>query len=290
MRYILTTLRGRLYLVAFHAAIVLAAATSLRGVARAEDNPWAAVPSPSQGTSAAIGGYSAGCLRGAVSLPLRGNGFRVMRPERNRRFGHAILIQFIKDLARATVRNGGRSLAVGDLSLPRGGPAPNGHASHQSGLDVDIGYGPAGTKDAFAALVDPEQRTVNRRWGPRVLNLLRRAATDPRVARVFVHPVIKQAACTATQTWSEDKRTWLRRLRPWWGHDDHFHVRLECPADDVECIAQDAIPDNDGCAELAWWMDPARAEERARERANYQGRVGTRPELPASCAAVLDAL
>lgn len=210
-----------------------------------------------------------------------------MRPERNRRFGHAILVQFLSDLARATRRSGGSPLAIGDLSLPRGGPAPNGHASHQTGLDVDIGYGSATSKAAFATLVDPERNAVNRRWGPRVLALLRRAATDPRVARIFVHPVIKQAACTATQALGADQRIWLQRVRPWWGHDDHFHVRLQCPSDDAECVAQDPITEGDGCGELAWWLDPARAEDRASGRANYQSRVGAQPVLPASCDALI---
>ena len=41
---------------------------------------------------AAIGGYSAGCIDGAVALPKIGDGFRVAKPERNRVFGHPLLV------------------------------------------------------------------------------------------------------------------------------------------------------------------------------------------------------
>ena len=31
---------------------------------------------------------------------------------------------------------------------------------------------------------------------------------------------------------------WLRTVRPWWGHHDHLHVRLKCPADSTGCESQ----------------------------------------------------
>lgn len=255
--------------------------------ASAENNPWALVTVPSPGPSAAIGAYSGGCLQGAATLPLRGKGFRVMHPERNRRFGHHVLIQFVTELARATAAAGAGPLAIGDLSMARGGPAPTGHASHQSGLDVDIAYGAATSRAPTASLVDAAHNVVNRRWNRQTLALLRRAANDPRVARIFVHPVIKQAACAATEKWPSEQRAWLRQLRPWWGHDDHFHVRLQCPLEDRNCVAQEALTGGDGCADLAWWMDPSRIVERAKQRADYQGRVDSLPALPEACAALL---
>lgn len=256
-------------------------------VETANPNPWASVALPSRGPSHSIGGYSGGCLGGAAVMPLRGRGFRVMRPQRRRHFGHRILIKFLEDLGRGATASGAQPLAIGDLSMPRGGPTPNGHASHQSGLDVDIAYGGATASNPSASLVDEARNTVNKRWNRRILEVLRRAATDPRVARIFVHPAIKAAACDATRRWREEQRTWLRTLRPWWGHDDHFHVRLACPVEDDECVAQPDLPDGDGCDELSWWFDPARAEERAKEKGDYRGRVAARPELPKSCEAVL---
>lgn len=253
------------------------------------ENPWADVRSASSGPASAIGGYSSGCVAGAIALPVRGPGFRVLRPKKQRHFAHPDLIAFLKKLGRDTKAAGGRPVAVGDLSMPRGGPAPNGHASHQSGLDADLGYGGASSADPFALIIDEPRGRVNRRWNRRVLALLRRAASDPRVSRIFVHPIIKSAACTATARWSDDKRSWLRTLRPWWGHAGHFHVRLQCPAQSPECKDQPPLPQGDGCAELSWWLDPARADERAKGRSGYQERVGAKPELPPACTNVLAA-
>ena len=55
--------------------------------------------------------------------------------------------------------------------------------------------------------------------------MLEVAASDPVVDRIFVNPVIKRELCTHEPPGS----LWLRKLRPWWGHHDHFHVRLRCP-------------------------------------------------------------
>ncbi|MGR3490706.1 MAG: penicillin-insensitive murein endopeptidase, partial [Shimia sp.] len=46
-----------------------------------------------------------------------------------------------------------------------------------------------------------------------------------------------------------------RKIRPWWGHHYHFHVRLECPPGYDGCTKQAAIPAGDGCAEAQGWVD-----------------------------------
>ena len=43
-------------------------------------NPWGEVRAPSAGGAEAIGGYAAGCVAGAVALPLRGEGSLLFRP------------------------------------------------------------------------------------------------------------------------------------------------------------------------------------------------------------------
>ena len=62
-------------------------------------------------------------------------------------------------------------------------------------------------------------------WSSRQADVLRSAATPDVVARMFVNPVIKRAMCSQFPG-----AAWIRKLSPWWGHDDHFHVRLHCPA------------------------------------------------------------
>ncbi|MDX1607259.1 MAG: penicillin-insensitive murein endopeptidase, partial [Candidatus Competibacterales bacterium] len=94
---------------------------------------------PAPGPAQVHGFYSAGCVQGARPLALRGDHHQVMRPSRNRYYGHPALIDFIERLGRTAADHGVR-LLVGDLAQPRGGPMDSGHRSHQSGLDADIWF------------------------------------------------------------------------------------------------------------------------------------------------------
>ena len=259
----------------------------------AAQNPWGEVRSPSAGAPAVIGGYAAGCVAGAVALPLSGAGYQVMRPSRNRYFGHTALIAFVERLAGRAERQGLGRLLVGDLSQPRGGPAAYGHASHQSGLDVDIWFRlqpkdarPLSREQTEQMPMESVVRAADgvldkQRWDRRYGDLLRLAASAPEVDRIFVNPVIKQALCRGEQG------DWLGKLRPWWGHDQHFHVRLVCPADSPGCEAQKPIPPGDGCDEdLDGWVREIRL---ATKRPKPPAREKVVPELPLACDAVLTA-
>jgi penicillin-insensitive murein endopeptidase len=73
------------------------------------------------------------------------------------------------------------------------------------------------------------------------------------VERIFVAPGIKKKLC---ETAGED-RAWLRKVRPYYGHNDHMHVRLACPAG-TPCRGQAAPPPGDGCgADLDYWFTAA---------------------------------
>lgn len=253
------------------------------GVPKAPVNMWARATAPSEGQGRAIGGTSTGCLAGAVELPRRGKGFRVMNPARRKHFGHPLLAAVIRDLGKELERAKLGFLPLGDLSQPRGGPAPDGHASHQTGLDADIWYAVSrGKRPSAVMMVDGKTSATTRAFGKRQARVLRLAASDPRVDRIFVNPVIKHALCQAT---TKD-RAWLAKLRPWWGHDAHFHMRLACPTDSPDCVPQDPIEPGDGCAEVAAWLDPAQAAQKATERQAYRSRIGARPALPAPCAVI----
>jgi penicillin-insensitive murein endopeptidase len=208
-----------------------------------------------------IGGYSRGCIAGANVLPADGDGWQVMRPSRNRAWAHPTLIAFIERLSLQARADGWHGLLVGDMAQPRGGPMRTGHASHQIGLDVDLWLMPMPDyrltvqqreeMGAVSMLREGSRTADPARLGPAQMNLIRRAALDPEVARIFVHPGIKQAICRRAGT----DRGWLRKIRPWWGHDAHFHVRLRCPADQPLCREQEPPPPGDGCgADLAWWL------------------------------------
>jgi penicillin-insensitive murein endopeptidase len=47
-------------------------------------------------------------------------------------------------------------------------------------------------------------------------------------------------------------------VRPMWGHNYHFHIRIRCPADNPDCKAQDPPGAGEGCgADLDWWFRDA---------------------------------
>ena len=208
---------------------------------------------PSQGPARSIGFYSHGCIAGAVALPVDGETWQVMRVSRNRNWGHPELIQFIEQLADKATRTGWHGLLIGDMSQPRGGPLLAGHTSHQVGLDVDIWLTPM-PAHAFTRLEREEMMATmvvaaNRKdvdpkvWTPAHTALIKAAASDPRVTRVFVNPAIKKALCREPG----DDRAWLGKIQPWLGHDWHFHVRLGCQPDSPNCEPQPPRDAGDGC-------------------------------------------
>ncbi|MCW5770211.1 MAG: penicillin-insensitive murein endopeptidase [Rhodospirillaceae bacterium] len=234
---------------------------SIAGPAMAESGrPWTMATVPAPGVARAIGSYANGCIQGAMALPFDGPGWRVLRPQRNRNWGHPLLIATIRALAGRVEAATGKTLLVADITQPRGGPS-SGHASHQIGLDADIrfqlvGNGPLdpafrreGTM--LSMLADGAKELDRSRWQADQLKMLRIAAELPEMDRIFVNPVIKREACRLAGR----DRAWLNKVIPWYGHDDHMHIRVRCPDDSPQCRHQAAIPAGDGCgAALAWWF------------------------------------
>lgn len=251
----------------------------------APESGWSRAKGPVGGPALSIGGYSAGCVQGAKELPLTGVNYSVMKPERHRNFGHPALVAFVAELGKALEERHLAPLGVGDLGQARGGPAPNGHASHQNGLDVDLWFSPGGPNATQQPMVDLLTNKPSPHYGERVPALLELAAKDGRVARIFVNAVIKRELCEKTI----GDRSWLAKLRPWHGHHEHFHVRLACPADSPECQAQPPIPAGDGCNELDWWLSPESSKDRSKAGETYGKRVGAQPKLPDSCEKLVKA-
>ncbi len=241
-----------------------------------------------------IGGHSRGCLAGAAQLPESGPTWQAMRLSRNHHWGHPETIRFVVELSEAAAAVGWRGLYVGDIGQARGGPV-GGHASHQTGLDVDIWFTPAlrldlsrGDRERLGAINvrSDDQRGLNGRWTPAHDRLLGVAARDPRVERIFVTPPIKLHLCAAAPA---RDRAWLAKVRPWWGHNDHFHVRLKCPAGVAACLDPDPLPEGDGCAEAVWWVTKALAPPDPNEPPPPPRPALRLADLPPQCAQVLNA-
>lgn len=256
---------------------------------------WGTVPGPTRGAAQAIGGYAAGCLAGGAALAPEGVGYQAIRLSRKRTYGHPVLIDYMRDFGRRVAAAGLGTALVADMNQPRGGPMPFGHASHQIGLDADVwlrlDLPPLDRKARESVqeinFVDYGRRRVRADlWGAAQAELIRIAADDPRVARIFVHPTIKLALCERTGPGrSAADRAWLRKVRPWYGHDGHMHIRLSCPPGNPLCEEQRALPEGDGCdPDLNNWIRDANRPIPVRSPAETPPR---RPKLPAACTAVL---
>lgn len=223
---------------------------------------FGAVTTPAPLAARAIGSYARGCLAGAEALPVDGETWQAMRLSRNRNWGHPQLIKLIEKLSvDGKEKDGWPGLLVGDIAQPRGGPMITGHASHQIGLDADIWLTPMPDRRLTnkeretveaTSMLGEDGLSVNRDvWTEAHLNILKRAAGYPDVERIFVHPAIKQVLCYA----AKDDRSWLSKVRPYWGHHYHFHVRIHCPPGSTDCTPQASVPGDDGCGtELDDWL------------------------------------
>jgi len=215
----------------------------------------------SEQSPAAYGSYAKGCLAGGVQLPETGPTWQAMRLSRNRNWAHPAMIAYLQRLSQAAAKlPGWNGIYVGDMSQPRGGPMLSGHASHQIGLDADIWLLPANklnlsTTDreniSSVSLRRAKGAYTNDKWTRADHDLLKAAASDPAVARIFIFPGAKVRMCND----ETGDRTWLRKIRPWYGHHYHFHVRMTCPPGVAGCKNQNPPPAGDGCADAQKWVD-----------------------------------
>jgi penicillin-insensitive murein DD-endopeptidase len=235
----------------------------------------------------AIGSYAKGCLAGATAMAVDGETWQVMRVARNRRWGHPDLIAFLEQFARDVPRiTGWPGLLVGDVSQPRGGPMLTGHASHQVGLDADLWLTPMPSRRLASQerenmpatnMVRPDWMDIDPAvWTPAHVRLIRAAAEGEQVERIFVNPAIKKAICRAADKGEAGPgRAWLAKVRPIWGHNYHFHVRMVCPAGSQSvCEPQAPVPGGDGCGkEIDDWL-----------ALQHKAYFGPKPKTPAKPA------
>jgi len=172
----------------------------------------------------------------------------------------------------------------------------SGHASHQLGLDADIWLNRAdrlnlsrAEREGLSAI--SMQRAngayTNDKWSRSHHEIVKAAAKDPRTARIFIFAGAKAQMCRD----ETGDRAWLNKVRPWWGHHYHFHVRLNCPDNTSGCVPQEPPPPGDGCAEAEEWvrniLNPPPPDPKAPPP--KPKRELTMQDLPQQCVAVLQA-
>ena len=181
----------------------------------------------------------------------------------------------------------------------------SGHSSHQIGLDIDIWLTPpkrlnlsrAQREDFVPVNVrTDDQKSLTKNWTPQHAEVLKAAASDPRVDRIFITAAAKIEMCKNAT--SRDTK-WLQKIRPLYGHNYHFHVRLKCPSGSRNCITQkpsvNALSEGgSGCdAKLRWWVTgyleelkkPKKVDPNAPKKRSV--RDYTMNDLPQQCGSVL---
>ena len=123
---------------------------------------------------------------------------------------------------------------------------------------------------------------VNDKWTKQHHNIIKAAASDPRTARILF-------SGAKVQMCKDEKgdRAWLNKVRPWWGHHYHFHVRLSCPAGATNCKNQAPPSPGDGCkcrALGARYIEPAPKSQCTKTETQT---TLTLARLPQQCVGVL---
>jgi len=286
-------IRNRLMLKRLFAAILLAAALPAAAADRPAKELFGAVEAPAPLAARSIGAYAKGCLAGAALLPVNGPTWQVMRLSRNRNWGNPVLVDFLERLAAKAPSVGWNGLLVGDMSQPRGGPMSSDHASHQIGLDADIWLTPMPKREfsyderekvsAVSMLARDTLSVDPAKFSDKQFGIIRLAARQPEVERIFVNRAIKKALCER----ATGDRSWLAKVRPWWGHDYHFHVRIACPKNSPTCKPQAEPPSGDGCgAELQSWYAPPPKPTKPSKPKPPPPEI-TLKDLPPECSQVL---
>jgi penicillin-insensitive murein endopeptidase len=245
-----------------------------------------------------IGFYAKGCIAGAEALPINGNTWQVMRLSRNRNWAHPDMVKFLERLSVKAHKDAGwPGILVGDMSQPRGGPMITGHNSHQVGLDADVWLTPMPDRRlsreereemSAVMMVRPDRLDIDPKvWTPGHLAVIRDAAQEPNVQRIFVNAAIKKALCRE----AKGDRSWLSKVRPMYGHDYHFHIRIKCPPGSTECKSQPDPSPSEGCsaADLAYWFKDSVLHPKPPTTPPKPKPPMTLAQLPAACRQVLAA-
>ena len=214
---------------------------------------------PVEGKPEAIGEYALGCLKGAETFTGKEKGLVISQMKRGRYWGHPDLIRLLTRAGEDFYKSN-KALIIGDLSQSRGGPTLTGHNSHQNGLDVDVWFKTIKATDQLSLKeLETEDMKPMPELGDDQIKMIKLFTQDSNVERIFINPGFKKKLCLDKKLTAEEHH----KLRAWWGHDDHIHVRLKCPVDSSLCISQKPIPAGDGCGEdLNWWFtDEARAAD-----------------------------
>ena len=196
-----------------------------------------------------VGRPQDGRLLNASVLPRNPAAWFIRRPERA--YGTRATVLQIQRVIQRVRRQFPRvhALAIGDISARRGGRITQ-HGSHQSGRDVDIGFYFKTTPRHYPAeFVVATTDSIDVAACFALLTALADTASRPGgVERMYISYDTQSmlyrlgqkrgiSAATLDRLFQyphgEDSQHGLIHHEP--GHDDHVHVRFQCPPGDGEC-------------------------------------------------------
>ena len=218
------------------AALAVIDGASVVKTARATD---VVEPADDDGPTESLGQPWNGKLVNGERMP-RGEGYQLRRPQRA--FGASHVVEHLQH-AIAEVRAlypEVHTLAIGDLSQ-RGGGKIGDHHSHQSGLDVDVGFYftrvPAGYPDTF---VDASNDLDLQATWALLTSFTRSSDLDTGVQMIFLDYDVQarlykfakqrgtpEADLAAIFQYPRGKDTLAGIVRHWPHHADHLHVRFK---------------------------------------------------------------
>lgn len=249
--------------------------------------------------STSIGSPTNGRIDGAIQLPLEAKGIR-HNPNRPRdaRWGSVEMIQaLMRAAALVADEMPGGQLTVNDVGLREGGPIDH-HGSHQSGRDVDVLFylfGPDGEPiPSVGAFLDLEGRGVDfkdltdgsddvhvRIDVRRTWRFVQALIEDEHVSinRIFVAEHVRNMLLEHAERARAPRRAIDRfgdmTCQPGYPHDDHFHFRFFCTAEDIARGCEDTSPiypwHRQALAALG--VEPVLARPRRRSREEERARA-----------------
>ncbi len=246
-----------------------------------------------EGQSESIGTYNNGCILYPAELE-KSDIYKLPRLARGNNYGNPALTDFLEDYAYRIKEMTGKQLLIADLSKNNGGPTLMLHSSHQTGLDADIWYRLYSQKQNLSQtdiedlkpidMVSKDGSTMGELWSSENEEILKTFAQNDKIERIFVNPIIKKNFCTKFK--SED---WQKKIRPWWGHNEHFHVRLKCPDNSPDCTMKGQAIKDDGCGkDLDWWFSEEAKLPKSKKEA--EGKISEEElfeKLPERCKPIL---
>ncbi|MFA6238090.1 MAG: penicillin-insensitive murein endopeptidase [Bacteriovorax sp.] len=209
-------------------------------------------------SSEPVGTSTQGALVDGLALPEMGEGYVHMYRESERFWGTSQMINMLEKAAEdiASKYPGLDRLQVEDIGKIDGGDI-DGHASHENGQDVDLGYyksdriehDPIAKNQEFAdpmvikGKVSPNF-DLERNW-----ELVKALHRHGDVQKIFIDVVLKNSLCSHAKKIDEYKshQQVLRSLRHETNHQDHLHVRIRCPKVAKKCRNQPEPPKETGC-------------------------------------------